>query len=137
MLDVKRSLMLGQEIEAAPKHCYQNASYALFQLYDEGQADGVSYVEGYAVDPSHPPIIPIKHAWLESDSGEIIDPSLWAYAKQYGHTKPQFTSYHPAIRFTYAEFVTRYKDQQFLPLASEGEQHKRALEEAYKVLRPS
>lgn len=55
------------------KACYANATaYALTH-------SNLFYSEGYALDPALP--IPIQHAWLVDEIGEVIDPT-WKDAEQ-------------------------------------------------------
>jgi hypothetical protein len=49
------------------KQCFRNATaFALVR-------DDVTYVEGFALDPALP--IPLEHAWLVDDKGQVIDPT--------------------------------------------------------------
>ncbi|MBB4509710.1 MULTISPECIES: hypothetical protein [Rhizobium] len=49
------------------KQCFRNATAFALVRHD------VTYVEGFALDPALP--IPLEHAWLVDDKGQVIDPT--------------------------------------------------------------
>jgi hypothetical protein len=54
-------------IKGEPKLCYKNCADAILSRSD------LYYCEGYGIDEDLP--IPVYHAWLVNDDGEVIDPT--------------------------------------------------------------
>jgi hypothetical protein len=65
-----------------PKECFENAGRAVLD-----DTPGVTYVEGYAQGS----IIPVHHAWLVTDDGQVIDPT-WGT----GRNLPGFEAIGPS-----------------------------------------
>lgn len=62
-------LMAEYGIQAGePKECYEAAGRCF--LWDRGGSSSLTYVEGYATS-----IIPVQHAWVVTEDGQVIDPA--------------------------------------------------------------
>jgi hypothetical protein len=133
MLNYERSLRLGEEVGARTAMCFWNSRDVLIALTDEERPVETPpiayYVEGYAAVLRSENII--YHGWLETETGEIVDPTMWAYFEDLGDEESRYYSYHPAVRISVAEFWPLYERTSHLPLLeTEDESRQRAAEEA-------
>ena len=64
VLNVAESLKLSRKYRCEIKNCYSNC------LRIATRDSGYQYVEGYGMS-----VIPIEHAWLVNENGEVIDPT--------------------------------------------------------------
>ena len=64
---VFEKLIKPSPIKGEPKLCYKNCVDAILSRSD------LHYCEGYGIDKDLP--IPLYHAWLVNDKGEVIDPT--------------------------------------------------------------
>lgn len=87
----------ARRVNAQPKMCYKNAAIALFSYEGACYIEGVMTVDNFGG-------LPVEHAWVELDSGIIIDPTL----------PDDEGSYFPFIRYTSGE-VLELSRQEKLP----------------------
>lgn len=60
-----------QTLRGLPKSCYYNCQ----ELIAQEKEKGLIYVEGYAIPSGLGVPIPLFHAWLINDKGEVIEPT--------------------------------------------------------------
>jgi len=76
MMNVPHSQMIASLVGALQNCCYRNAALALLTL---PQLMRWYYVEGWVIAQE----CPIEHGWLLSSKGEIIDPTLALFGREY------------------------------------------------------
>jgi hypothetical protein len=103
-VDVQRSAMIANEIDAHTQRCYQNATRALIRL----RMRNVSYVEGYAAALTKPhdgTLSVFHHGWLlDQHTRTVIDPT-WHEQRIASNV------YVPIWMFSATEIHTRYADR--------------------------
>ncbi len=126
MLNFERSFEMGRRVDARKDTSFQNAVLALRKLEDAGEEP--VYIEGYVFIDFTPqePLISVFHGWLELPSGEIIDPTLWAYRKRLHWKAPRGYIYETENKFTSEFFTQVYRVVRELPIGYGYAPYKRA-----------
>lgn len=95
-IDVEMSRHVGEHVNATDKNCFENALAGLAQ-----DPDAYLYVEGYVVWDYFPHSI--AHGWIETVSGQIIDPTPSYHDVTKRIKKSWGRTYFPANYFTFTQ----------------------------------
>jgi hypothetical protein len=74
VLDIERSRLLQQAVEATPHHSFENALKILLafpDLFGRG-----AFIEGFLLVEEPDTVLVIEHGWCEANDGAVIDPTI-------------------------------------------------------------